>query len=128
MPTNICITRATTGAARDILDLQKLTYQSEAALYQEYSIPPLIQTLPEMETELQNRLVLKAVTDGGIVGSVRAYCQQGTCCIGRLIVHPAYQNRGLGPALMATIAGCFPQAERYELFTGHRSRRNLLFI
>lgn len=122
---SLIITRATLADAQEILDLQKLAYQSEAAIYQDYAIPPLTQTLPELEAELQNQVFLKAVAAGRIVGSVRAYLQQGTCCIGRLIVHPAYQNRGLGKELMRKIEGCFPQAQQYELFTGHRSERNL---
>jgi GNAT superfamily N-acetyltransferase len=119
------ITRAAAADAEEILALQKLAYQSEAAIYQDYSIPPLTQTLAEIKAELLSRYFLKAVSAGRIVGSVRAYIEQGTCCIGRLIVHPAYQNRGLGTKLMAEIEACFPEAQRYELFTGHRSARNL---
>jgi len=121
----LVITRAEAADAQEILDLQKLAYQSEAAIYQDYALPPLTQTLAEIEAELQNQVFLKAVAAGRIIGAVRAYVQQGTCCIGRLIVHPVYQNRGLGKELMGKIEGCFPQAERYELFTGHRSERNL---
>ncbi|MEW6659378.1 MAG: GNAT family N-acetyltransferase [Thermodesulfobacteriota bacterium] len=119
------ITRATISDAQEILDLQKLAYQSEAAIYQDYTIPPLTQTLPEMKVELQNQLFLKAVAAGQIVGSVRAYLQQGTCYIGRLIVHPDQQNRGLGRKLMGAIEECFPQALCFALFTGHLSKRNL---
>ncbi|MHB8066623.1 MAG: GNAT family N-acetyltransferase [Desulfobaccales bacterium] len=122
---SIAITRATIGDAQEILDLQKLAYQSEAAIYQDYAIAPLTQTLPEIEAELHHQVFLKAAAAGQIVGSVRAYLQQGTCCIGRLIVHPAHQNQGLGRELMGKIEGYFSQAERYELFTGHRSMRNL---
>jgi len=122
---NPTITRASNTDAREILDLQKIAYQSEAALYQDYTIAPLMQTLPEIEAELHRQVFLKAAAAGRIVGSVRAYLQEGTCCIGRLIVDPAYQNRGLGRELMAQIEGCFPQAQRYELFTGHLSERNL---
>jgi predicted N-acetyltransferase YhbS len=121
----LIITRATPADAQEILDLQKLAYQSEAAIYQDYNIPPLTQTLPELEAEMQNQIFLKAVAKGQIVGSVRAYLQQETCCLGRLIVHPAQQNRGLGRELMREVEGCFPQAQRYQLFTGHRSERNL---
>ncbi len=124
-PSSLSITRATSADAREILALQKLAYQSEAAIYQDDTLPPLVQTLPEMEAELQSRLFLKAVTADRIVGSVRAHLQEGTCVIGRLIVHPACQNQGLGSALMTAIEGRFPQAERYALFTGHRSARNL---
>jgi ribosomal protein S18 acetylase RimI-like enzyme len=122
---SVVISQATSADATEILDLQKLAYQSEAAIYQNYTIEPLMQTLAEITAEMQSRLFLKAVADGAILGSVRGHLEQGTCYIGRLIVHPAYQNRGLGTTLMREIEGCFPQAERYELFTGHRSERNL---
>jgi ribosomal protein S18 acetylase RimI-like enzyme len=122
---SVVITQATIVDAAEILALQKLAYQSEAAIYQDYTMPPLMQTLGEIIAEMQSRLFLKAVADGALRGSVRGHLAQGTCYIGRLIVHPAYQNRGLGTSLMREIEGCFPQAERYELFTGHRSKRNL---
>jgi GNAT superfamily N-acetyltransferase len=122
---SMLVTQATPADAEEILDLQKLAYQSEAALYQDYTIPPLTQTLAEITAEFRNRHFLKAVTDNSIRGSVRAHLGQGTCYIGRLIVHPAYQNRGLGTDLMSKIEGCFPEAQRYELFTGHLSERNL---
>jgi GNAT superfamily N-acetyltransferase len=37
------------------------------------------------------------------------------------------QRRGIGRALMQQIERHFPPAERFELFTGHRSPVNLLF-
>jgi ribosomal protein S18 acetylase RimI-like enzyme len=119
------IIRAAPADAAEILALQKLAYQSEAAIYQDYGIPPLIQTLAGIKAEFLRRHFLKAMAAGRIVGSVRAHLDQGTCYIGRLIVHPAYQNRGLGTKLMAEIEVRFPEARRYELFTGHRSARNL---
>jgi GNAT superfamily N-acetyltransferase len=122
---SVIITQATFADAAEILDLQKLAYQSEAAIYQDYTIPPLTQTLAEIKAEFCSRLFLKAVTAGRIQGSVRASMEQGTCCIGRLIVHPTQQNRGLGAQLMREIEGRFPDAQRFELFTGHLSERNL---
>jgi ribosomal protein S18 acetylase RimI-like enzyme len=119
------ITQATTADAEEILALQKLAYQSEAAIYQDYTIPPLMQTLEEITAEFQDRHFLKAVTAGYIQGSVRAHLDRGACHIGRLIVHPASQNRGLGTKLMQEIEACFPEARRFELFTGHLSSRNL---
>ena len=119
------IAPTTVGDAKEILALQKLAYQSEAQIYQDYAIPPLTQTLEEIEADLKRQLFLKASVSGQIVGSVRAYAQQGTCFIGRLIVHPDYQNRGIGSKLMREIEKRFPQVKRYELFTGQRSERNL---
>jgi len=111
--------------AREILELQKLAYRSEAAIYDDYTIPPLIQTHEEMVADFDDNLFLRASQKGKIIGSVRGRLSRGTCFIGRLIVHPAHQGEGLGTSLMNEIEKCFPEAERFELFTGHRSEGNL---
>ena len=111
--------------ARAILALQKLAYRSEAEIHADFTIPPLTQTLEETITEFEQQLVLKAVIDGRIIGSVRACVKQGTCYVGKLIVHPDHQNRGIGTRLMHEIEERFKHAQRYELFTGHKSARNL---
>jgi len=111
--------------AQDILELQKLAYRSEAALYDDYSIPPLTQTLEQIQADFRQQIVFKAVLDDRIVGSVRGYMQGGTCHIGRLIVHPDLQNRGIGQTLLSRIEKHFGLAHRFELFTGDRSERNL---
>ena len=121
------IESAEAGDAKEVLALQKLAYRSEAEIYRDYTIPPLTQTLEEIETDFENQLVLKGSVNGKIVGSVRACMREGTCFIGRLVVHPDFQSRGVGTRLMAEIEKRFGQAERYELFTGHRSKRNLRF-
>ena len=111
--------------AKEILDLQRLAYQSEAAIYDDYTIPPLTQTLEEMQDDFDAQLFLKASVDGETIGSVRGHMRQGTCFIGRLIVHPAHQGQGIGAALMEEIEKRFPEAGRFEVFTGHRSEKNL---
>ena len=119
------IERAEVRDAGAILDLQKLAYGSEAAIYEDDTISPLAQTLEGMVADLREWVVLKALLGDRIVGSVRARMEQGTCSIGRLIVHPDVQNQGIGTRLMGEIEALHDQAERFELFTGHRSERNL---
>jgi GNAT superfamily N-acetyltransferase len=119
------IQRAAFWDAAEILALQKLAYRSEAAIYCDDTIPPLTQTLAEMEDDLRNKVVLKVVIDGRIVGSVRAYEEQETCFIGRLIVHPDLWGQGIGTRLMHDIEQIFDHAGRFELFTGDKSTRNL---
>lgn len=109
----------------EILALQRIAYQSEGELYNDFSLPPLLQTLHEITADFDDQLFLKAVVDGKIVGSVRGYMQKSTCYVGRLIVHPDYQNRGMGTRLMDEIESRFPTAERYELFTGQLSEKPL---
>jgi GNAT superfamily N-acetyltransferase len=122
---DISIIEAIHADADEILALQKLAYQSEAKLNDDWAIPPLTQTLPEIEAEFKTKLFFKAVMEGRIIGSVRASLASGTCFIGRLIVHPDYQGRGIGTALMKSIERAFSTADRFELFTGIKSFDNI---
>lgn len=115
----------TTQDAQSILELQKLAYVSEAEIYNDYDIDPLTQTLDSLQDDFEKQVFFKVSVNGKIVGSVRGYVDNGTCYIGRLIVHPEFQNQGIGKQLMNKIESFFKYAERYELFTGHRSERNL---
>jgi GNAT superfamily N-acetyltransferase len=107
-----------------ILALQREAYQSEAAIYDDYSIQPLTQSLGELAQEYERGVILKAVLNGEIIGSVRAYSNDNTAYIGKLIVKPSHQNKGLGRQLIQEIESKFP-GKRYELFTGSKSEKNI---
>jgi ribosomal protein S18 acetylase RimI-like enzyme len=111
--------------AQEILDLQKLAYISEAEIYNDFTIPPLTQTLPEMLDDFKNYTILKATNNGIIVGSVRGQMTGDSVYVGRLMVDPEFQNKGLGTRLMLAIEVAFPQAKKFTLGTGQRSLRNL---
>ena len=122
---SITLKRALISDADKILALQKRAFKPEADLYNNYSIPALIQTLNEMKEDIKTKRVIKAEIDNEIIGSVRAYQINGTCFIGMLIVHPAYQNKGIGSKLLNTIELEFGHVTRYELFTGYKSQKNI---
>jgi GNAT superfamily N-acetyltransferase len=111
----------------EILSLQKMAYQSEAALCNDYLIPPLTQTLDGLIEDYRKMLILKAVEKDQIIGSVRAYVEEGVCRIGRLIVHPDHQNKGIGRLLMDSVEEHFSGCKKYSLFTGKQSIKNLYF-
>ena len=119
------ITRASFEDAATLLALQKLAYQSEAQIYHEFTIPPLTQNLDEMRNDITSKVFLKAQIEGKILGSVRGYQEGSTGFIERLMVHPDCQGQGIGTALIKQIESCFGQVQRFELFTGHRSERNI---
>lgn len=111
----------------EIIKLQKLAYQTEAQLYQDWTIPPLTQTSESLQQEFGHITILKAVHAGRIVGSVRAQLIDNVCYIGRLIAHPDFQKQGIGSALLRKIEQAFYQAKTYELFTGSKSESNIRF-
>lgn len=122
---DIIIQKASTEDAEEILALQKLAYVSEAELLDDFTIPPLRQTIDEILTEFDYQIVLKVDLADRIIGSVRCCLQDGTCHIGKLIVHPDQQNRGIGTKLLQAAESQCPDAQRYELFTSHKSEKNL---
>jgi ribosomal protein S18 acetylase RimI-like enzyme len=111
--------------AEEILGLQQLAYQSEAAIYNDWSIPPLTESLEEIRGEFSKSIFLKLTASGRIIGSVRIVVRGDCCEIGRLIVHPDFQGRGIGTDLMLAVEKEFPDAKRFELFTGSKSERNI---
>jgi ribosomal protein S18 acetylase RimI-like enzyme len=120
------INKAKVSDAKEILSLQKRAYQSEAELYDDFSIPPLVQKLEEIKYEFKNHVFLKAIGHRKIIGSVRALqIDNKTCYIGRLIVHPDFQNQGIGTKLMNEIENIFNECSRFELITGHKSYKNI---
>jgi ribosomal protein S18 acetylase RimI-like enzyme len=132
MDDGIEIEQASLEDAEMILQLQMRAYLSEAEIYNDYGIPPLTQSFKEIKQEFSQQVFLKAIQKGkdaeddiDIIGAVRGYLEKGTAFIGQLIVEPESQNKGIGTRLMHAIEQRHEFADRYELFTGHKSARNL---
>ncbi|MHC1764218.1 MAG: GNAT family N-acetyltransferase [Verrucomicrobiia bacterium] len=127
--------------APEILALQKTAYQSEAVIYGDDSLPELLQTLEELQKDFGNnsangkteapaaqasqKVVLKAVVNAKIIGSIRGHCENGTAHLHRLIVHPYFRGRGIGRQLVVAAEEAFPAAKRFEALTGSKSDRNI---
>lgn len=111
----------------EIIQLQRLAYKSEAKLYNDWTLPPLIQTSDSLAQEFETSLILKAVKGNEIIGSVRANLVEDNCHIGRLIVHPDFQGKGIGSELLQNIENRFNKAVQFELFTGSKSEGNIRF-
>ena len=121
----VTIARAERSDLQAILALQYLAFQSEAELLGDFSLPPLTQTYEEIVREYEKGLFLKALdANHDIVGSVRAHADQDTAFIGKLVVHPARQGRGIGAELLLAVEQECPRA-RYELFTRGSNERTV---
>lgn len=84
----------------EVLELQYRAYRSEAELLGDFDIPPLRQTLAEVQEEWEKGVILKAVDESGeMIGSVRGYVEEGTLYVGKLVVAPEFRGRGIGTKL-----------------------------
>lgn len=119
------IQQAVPADAGEILTLQRAAYVTEAQLYGDPYIPPLVESLEQVRAAIEAAVVLKAVEDGRIIGAVRGALSGTTCRVGRLVVAPDRQGGGVGTALLRALHERVPQARAFDLFTGHLSEGNL---
>lgn len=109
-----------------ILKLQKLSYQSEAKLYNDYNIEPLTQSRDDLINSFDDEVIyLTGYLNGKLIASVRGYIKKNTGFINKLIVHPDFQRRGYGKLMMNSIENILKTASRFELFTGNKSEKNI---
>ena len=79
---------ATASDAAAILEIQKPAFHGQGILYNDFTLPPLVQTLEDLVQDFKKHMFLKALCEGKIVGSIRGRAGGGTCFISRLFVHP----------------------------------------
>ncbi|MDF5755957.1 GNAT family N-acetyltransferase [Spongiactinospora sp. TRM90649] len=122
------IERAGVGDAGEILTVQRAAYVTEAQLYGDPFLPPLVETAEQVRKAVEDTLVLKVMDGGRIAGAVRGRIAGTTCLVGRLVVAPDLQRRGIGRALLTALHREAPQDTEitaFDLFTGHLSESNL---
>ncbi|GAA2450988.1 GNAT family N-acetyltransferase [Streptomyces sp. NPDC051041] len=129
MGMSVTISAATEQDAEQIFRLQYLCFQSEAALYGNYRIDPLVQTLDSVRREVAEDCVFVARLGDEVVGSVRGrVTEDGAASIGKLCVHPRLQGHGIGARLLRAAESALAQergATRFRLHTGHRGEGGL---
>lgn len=112
--------------AGEVLTVQRAAYVTEAQLYHDPDIPPLTESLDEVRAAIDAGGVFVARLGGRVVGSVRGTLAGDVCHVGRLVVAPDMQGRGVGTALLDAVEGAHAgQARSLRLFTGERSEGNL---
>lgn len=110
--------------AGELLTLQRAAFVSEAQIYGSVDMPPLRQTLAELEAEIRADRGLSARIAGRLVGAIRFTEHDDLLLIGRLAVAPDLQGAGIGRRLLAAAESASTAAEA-ELFTGSLSEANL---
>ncbi|MFH8249516.1 GNAT family N-acetyltransferase [Microbacterium sp. B2969] len=115
------------GDAGQVLTIQRAAFVQEALIYDTVKMPALTQSLDELRAELLDNLGFVAELGTRIVGAVRAQRDADVLLVGRLVIAPDQQGRGLGSQLLDAVerrgreTGC----REAELFTGSLSEANL---
>ena len=114
--------------AGEILTLQRAAYVTEAQLYRDVDLPPLTQSLVDLAAELARpEVTVWGYRDGGrLVAAMRIRTEGDVAHLGRVVVAPDLQGRGLGSALLSWVEHLLPEeVSAVELFTGEHSTANL---
>jgi ribosomal protein S18 acetylase RimI-like enzyme len=129
MGMSVTISAAAGQDAEQIFRLQYLCFQSEAALYGNYRIDPLVQSLDSVREEVAADCVFVARLGDEIVGSVHGrITEDGAAAIGKLCVHPRLRGHGIGARLLRAAESALADergARTFRLHAGHRSESNL---
>jgi tRNA (guanine37-N1)-methyltransferase len=122
------IVAAVAADAGELLTLQRACWMQEAAANDSVSgIPALQESLADVRDGLASWTSYVVRVDGRLVGAARGrLIDADTWDIGRIMVAPDLQGRGLGRVLLEHIQAVAPAAAMsYVLFTGYRSEANL---
>ncbi len=114
--------------AGELYTLQLACWVSEQQANPDVEIDALTETLADVEAWTARGTVLVAHSAGRLVGAVRGRLEGDDArvwAVGRLMVAPDLQGRGLGRLLLGAVEEAGPAtATSYALLTGARSRRN----
>jgi ribosomal protein S18 acetylase RimI-like enzyme len=104
------------GVAAAIFELQRRSYAVEARLIGSDRIPPLHESLEELQA--CGETFLGAYVDGRLAAVVSWKFDGATIDVHRLAVHPAFFRRGIGVALLRAALRSEPAARRAMAQTG----------
>lgn len=117
------------GAEQDfteILDIQREAFAEYEGTYKTSGWTT--ETLENLKRDAQEKKVLVAEWNGKIVGSVRFWRAGGVCIIRLLSVHPAYQRKGIGKALIREVETLVTDAHKFYVCTMLKTSRNVVMF
>jgi tRNA (guanine37-N1)-methyltransferase len=120
------IALAAPADAAELLTLQRACWVQEQQANPGVHIPPLYEDLADVQAWLGEWTTLVLRSGGRLVGAGRGRLMFDTWDIGRLMVAPDLQGRGIGRLLLDAVERAAPDAATsFVLFTGALSDRNI---
>lgn len=120
---NLRFERAAAGDANTLIAVQNAAFHDDFLAYGE--CPAYRESLPDMERQIQTRIVYKILDGTTVIGDIIARkLEEGKYYLRVLSVAPAYQNRGIGQKALEFLFCEISDAVSWELITPHKSIRN----
>lgn len=117
---------ATRADAGELFTLTRACWLQELWANPGVVIPALEESFEDSLHGLDEWTTFIARAGGRLVGSARGRLRGEVWSVGRVMVAPDLQGRGLGRHLLALVEGAAPdEATSYELFTGEKSHDNI---
>lgn len=121
----LIIRSALEGDLKKLLEIQKKAFAVQAEKYDAWDIPPMVETITDVDLSKKNMTVLVAEINNEIVGSIRLLKEGDSAEVKRLSVSDNHQNKGIGRKLMNEIENHTGGIKRLWLFTGGQSEKNI---
>jgi predicted N-acetyltransferase YhbS len=122
------IRTATESDLAALLEVQKAAFLRYTDFLLPEQLPPLNETLEQVNKDLLLKTILVAENGGGISGSIRYFVKAGVCIIERLSVLPKHQGKGVGRGLVTAVEKQVTGgAHKIYLETGLLAHNLLLF-
>lgn len=113
--------RAEKADAPSLHALRKMAAQRDAVLHHSNTLPILQQTVEELEQEFTNRIFLKAVINGKIIGAVSGAPSGPTVRMYGPAIHPYFENTEVRRGLLREVEAAFPAAKHFETSVGQKN-------
>ena len=96
----------------ELLTLRRAAFVTEAQQVGDPNIPPLTQTLQELREDVarEDVVTLGAWAGHRLVGSIRIEVEGNKATLGRLVVAPDQQGRGIGTSLLFALVPRLPES------------------
>ncbi len=102
-PNELIIRKAVPEELSLILEIQIKAFTVYTTLFSAEQIPPLIESIEQIQNDSNQKTILVACLNGKIIGSVRYEINLGVCHFDRLSVDPDHQKQGVGQKLVLNV-------------------------
>lgn len=113
--------------AKELYEIQKLAYKEQLERYRDYETNPAVEGIEWVLFKIKHHIYYKIICDEKIIGAVDIYQHKRSSLhyeLNGLVVHPDYQNHGIGKKAIEFAENEFKDAKVWTTWTPHKMEKN----